>query len=44
MIIICEWPDGTWCYEDEVEGYIQWMGDDYTTHGISEEELEENYL
>jgi hypothetical protein len=27
--IICEWPDGTWCNLEELESYLQFMGDDY---------------
>lgn len=27
--IICEWPDGTWCNEESLEGYLKFMSDDF---------------
>lgn len=33
---VCIWPDGTWCYLDEVEGYLQWMSDDYAVVMVPE--------
>lgn len=27
--IICTWPDGTWCVEDDLEDYLQFMSDDF---------------
>ncbi len=29
VIRVCEWPDGTWCDEEDVEDYLKWMSDDY---------------
>jgi hypothetical protein len=23
------WPDGTWCYREELEEMLTWMSDDY---------------
>lgn len=26
----CVWPDGTWCYECDLEEYLTFNSDDYT--------------
>ena len=26
---ICYWPDGTWCFADDLEDYLAMMSDDY---------------
>lgn len=31
---ICIWPDGTWCYYEEVESYETWMSDDYNVEKV----------
>lgn len=35
---ICVWPDGTWCYYGELEGYLAWMSDDYEVMSVNSEE------
>ena len=35
------WPDGTWCDDDEVEGCLQWMSDDYEVLELDEFEYDE---
>jgi hypothetical protein len=34
---VCVWPDGTWCYTDELNEMASFMSDDYEL--ISEVEL-----
>ena len=43
MITICEWPDGTWCYREDLEEYLTWHSDDFMYKTMSEEEFEKNY-
>ena len=44
MITICEWPDGTWCELEDLEGYLQWMSDDFIYKSMPIEVYEEQYL
>ena len=41
MIKIYMWPDGTWCEDDEWEGYLQWMGDDFKVLELTIEQYEQ---
>ena len=36
IIKVCRWPDGTWCEWDELEGYLQWMSDDFEVLELDE--------
>lgn len=29
------WPEGSWCYAEDLESYLQFMSDDYQVHEIS---------
>lgn len=37
-VTIYQWPDGTWCYEEDLEEYLTWMSDDYEIIRISNED------
>jgi len=26
---ICHWPDGTWCYVEDLDEYLTFMSDDF---------------
>jgi hypothetical protein len=30
------WPDGTYCDDNELEGFLQWKSDDYRTVEITD--------
>ena len=36
--MICVWPDGMWCYRNELEDYINWKSDDYYEIAADSEE------
>ena len=35
------WPDGTWCYPDELDEHLKFMSDDFNSFTL--EEGEEHY-
>ena len=41
--LVAIWPDDSWCYADEVEGYMRDVGksDDYITLYIADDLLDE---
>lgn len=34
--IIAVWPDGTWCNQEDIESYLQFMSDDYILERVLE--------
>ena len=38
---ICKWPNDVWCEWDELEGYLQWMSDDFEVLNLTDAEYEE---
>lgn len=34
---ICVWPDGTWCFLEDIEDYT-WMSDDFSVLKVDSEE------
>jgi hypothetical protein len=40
MLTICEWPNGDWCYEEELYLYSLNKSDDYVTKVVPESYLE----
>lgn len=39
-VVIYEWPDGTWCEEDELEEHLAWMSDDFRRIVLTYDEYE----
>lgn len=37
--IVLRWPDGTWCWEEDLEEYLTWMSDDFSRTFATEEDL-----
>ena len=35
-IEICLWPDGSWCYPDELEEFLSFKSDDYEVVSANE--------
>lgn len=35
---ICVWPNGIWCYYDELEELLVWNSDDYEVMSINTDE------
>ena len=41
MITVYRWADGTWCEKCDLEGYLQWMSDDFEELKMDEYEFDE---
>tara|TARA_B110000211_G_scaffold173288_1_gene195750 strand:- start:2368 stop:2526 length:159 start_codon:yes stop_codon:yes gene_type:complete len=35
-IEVCLWPDGSWCYPDELEEFLSFKSDDFEVLGAEE--------